>query len=56
MGFVLPTEIGGTRSFERLRQLFQTEEPVDKRPWFDMKRYWEITQEGKNYVKLYETT
>jgi hypothetical protein len=55
MGFVLPTMIDGTRSFERFRQLFQTEEPVDERRWFDMKIYWEITEDGEKYVKLYDT-
>jgi hypothetical protein len=56
MGFVLPAVIDGTRSFDRFRQLFQTEKPVNERPWFDMKIYWEITEDGKKYVKLYETT
>ena len=56
MGFVLPSVIDGTRSFQRFRQLFQTDKPVDERPWFDMTSYWEITEDGKKYVKLYETT
>ena len=56
MGFVLPTEIDGKRSFERFRELFQTEKPVGERLWFDMKSYWEITEDGKNYVKLYDVT
>jgi Predicted nucleotide-binding protein containing TIR-like domain len=56
MGFVLPTMIDGERSFERFRKLFQTEMPVDNRPWFNMKTYWEITEDGKKYVKLYDAT
>ena len=56
MGFALPAIIDGTRSFERFRQLYETKEPVEQRPWFDMKSYWEITEDGKKYVKLYETT
>jgi hypothetical protein len=56
MGFVLPTMREGNRSFERFRQWYQTDSPVDERPWFDMKDYWEITEEGRNYVRLYDTT
>jgi hypothetical protein len=55
MGFVLPTiGIDGKRSFERFRELFQTEKPDDERPWFNMKSYWEITEDGKKYVELYD--
>jgi len=56
MGFVLPTMIDGKRSFERFRALFQTDKPVDQRPWFDMKSYWEITEEGKKYLELYDAS
>jgi CAP12/Pycsar effector protein, TIR domain len=55
MGFVLPTEIDGTRSFERFRERFQTEKSLDEREWFDMKQFWEITEDGKNYLELYDT-
>jgi predicted nucleotide-binding protein len=55
IGFVLPKIIDGTRSYDRFREHFQTEKPVDQRERFDMKKYWEITEDGKNYLELYDT-
>jgi hypothetical protein len=55
MGFVLPTEIDGQRRLIRIKELFGDEGiPVEERKWFDMKDYVEITQAGKDYVKLYD--
>jgi len=55
MGFVLPTVINGDRRLVRIQELFGDENiPVDQREWFNMKDYVEITEEGKNYVGLYD--
>src|SRR5215510_3149620 len=55
MGFVLPTVINGDRRLVRIQELFGDENiPVEQRKWFNMKDYVEITDEGKNYVGLYD--
>ena len=55
MGFVLPTVINGDRRLVRIQERFGDESiPVDQREWFNMKDYVEITEEGKNYVGLYD--
>jgi len=55
MGFVLPTVINGDRRLVRIQELFGDENiPVEQRQWFNMKDYVEITDEGKNYVGLYD--
>lgn len=55
MGFVLPTVINGDRRLVRIQELFGDENiPVEQRQWFDMKDYVEITEEGKNYVGIYD--
>jgi hypothetical protein len=54
IGFVLPVEKHGKRSFEEFRRRFQTDEPLDKREWFDMKDYWELTEDGKGYLESCE--
>jgi hypothetical protein len=55
MGFVLPTVINGDRRLVRIQELFGDENiPVEQRKWFNMKDYVEITEEGKNYVELYD--
>jgi hypothetical protein len=55
MGFVLPTVTNGNRSLVRIQERFGDENiPVEQRQWFNMKDYVEITEEGKNYVELYD--
>jgi hypothetical protein len=55
MGFVLPTEIDGQRRLIRIQELFGDENiPVEERKWFNLKDYAEITEAGKEYVKLYD--
>jgi hypothetical protein len=56
MGFVLPTlSIEGSRRLVRVQELFGDESiPVDKRKWFDMKAYVEITDDGRKYIALYD--
>jgi len=56
MGFVLPTMIDGNRRLVRIQERFGGEEhkAVEQRTWFNMKDYVEITEEGKNYVELYD--
>jgi hypothetical protein len=55
MGFVLPKVIDGQRRLIRIQERFGDESiPVEKREWFNMKDYAEITPEGKNYLNLYD--
>lgn len=55
MGFVLPTVINGDRRLVRIQEFFGDENiPVEQRKWFNMKDYVEITEDGKNYVRLYD--
>jgi hypothetical protein len=48
--------IDGDRKLVRIRDRFGWEEtlPVEQRTWFNMKDYVEITEEGKQYVELYD--
>jgi hypothetical protein len=47
--------IDGNRRLIRIQERFGDESiPVEKREWFNMKDYVELTQEGENYLKLYD--
>jgi hypothetical protein len=55
MGFVLPTVIDGNRRLIRIQESFGDESiPVEQRTWFNMKDYVEITDAGRDYVRLYD--
>jgi len=57
MGFVLPTVIDSDRRLIRIQERFGEESiPVEQREWFNMKDYVEITEAGKEYVKLYDAS
>jgi hypothetical protein len=53
LGFVLPKVIEGERKLVRIQELFGDERiEVDKRKWFNMNDFVEITEAGKTYLKL----
>jgi hypothetical protein len=57
LGFVLPTVIDGDRRLIRIQERFGDEgKPVEQRTWFNMKDYVEITEAGRDYVRLYDAS
>ena len=54
IGFVLPKIIDGTGSYDRFREQLQTDNPVNEKGTINMKKYWEITIDGKEYLELYD--